>query len=178
MLPPRVSLLCLLAPLLAGGGADPGLLLEVDLDAFRLQARDLGADAAGPSLRVSVGSPTHPTPTGEFRPVRIVRNPAWTPGPYARSLGAQPHPPSKASALGAGKLPLGHGAIQIHAGAHPLELGKAASLGCVRVDDAGWGALLAWLEESQSLQPWRRTAQGEIETGFRRPLRVVVRQSR
>jgi hypothetical protein len=153
---------------------DAGILLHVDLASFRLEAFDLDTAAIGPILRVSVGSPSNPTPTGEFRPIRLVANPSWTPGPVARSSGARPHAPSGESPLGLGKLPLEFGAIQIHAGAHPLQLGKPMSLGCVSVDDASWLRLIAWLEERESLQSWRRRANGEIETGFRRPVRVVV----
>lgn len=154
---------------------DAGILLHVDLASFRLEALDLDTAAIGPRLRVSVGSPSYPTPTGEFRPVRLVSNPSWTPGPVARSFGARPLPPSGESPLGLGKLPLEFGAIQIHAGAHPLELGKPMSLGCVSLDDAGWLSLVAWLEERESLHAWHRRANGETETGFRRPIRVVVR---
>lgn len=182
------AFLVLLAPLLARADDsapatsalptpedDAGILLHVDLASFRLEALDLDTAAIGPSLRVSVGSPSYPTPTGEFRPVRLVANPSWTPGPVARSFGARPHPPSSESPLGLGKLPLEFGAIQIHAGAHPLQLGKPMSLGCVSVDDASWLRLIAWLEERESLHAWRRRANGETETGFRRPIRVVVR---
>jgi hypothetical protein len=182
------AFLALLAPLCASAGDpvlapsdlspsedDAGILLRVDLGSFRLEALDLDTASIGPSLRVSVGSPAYPTPTGEFRPVRLVANPSWTPGPVARSFGARPHAPSNESPLGMGKLPLEFGAIQIHAGAHPLQLGKPMSLGCVSVDDASWLRLVEWLEERESLHAWRRRANGETETGFRRPIRVVVR---
>lgn len=185
----RAAFLALLAPLLASADESAlgefrdlrepedgaGILLHVDLASFRLEALDLDTAAIGPTLRVSVGSPSYPTPRGEFRPVRLVSNPSWTPGPVARSFGARPHPPSSESPLGLGKLPLEFGAIQIHAGAHPLQLGKPMSLGCVSLDDAGWLRLVGWLEERESLHAWRRRADGETETGFRRPIRVVVR---
>ncbi len=175
---PRRSLLpvLVLASLATlGGGPDPGLLLEVDLAAFRLAARDLGDAAAGPTLRVAVGSPSHPTPRGEFSPRRVVLNPRWTPGPHARSLGARPLPPSSDGPLGAGKMPLEHGAIQIHAGAEPLELGKPTSLGCVAVADESWHALVSWIEERGGLHPWRRRPEGDAVGEFHRPVRVVVR---
>ena len=171
----------LLAPLVLaslatlGGGPDPGLLLEVDLAAFRLEARDLGDAAAGPTLRVAVGSPSHPTPRGEFRPRRVVNNPRWTPGPHARSLGARPLPPSSDGPLGAGKMPLTASGIQIHGGADPRELGKPVSLGCVRIADESWQELIGWLEERDTLEPWALRPEGDAVSEFRRPIRVVVR---
>ncbi len=154
---------------------DAGILLHVDLATFELGALDLDTAAIGPTLRVSIGSPSHPTPTGEFRPTRIIENPSWTPGPIARSFGAREHSPSRTSPLGVGKLPLEFGAIQIHAGADPLLLGKPMSLGCVSLDDASWSRLIEWLEERESLQAWHRHENGETESRFRRPIRVVVR---
>jgi len=178
MRPPRAALLALVPLLLAGSGlagsGDPGIELEVDLGSFALRARDLATGHPGPTLRVLIGSPANPTPPGVYRPDRLVRHPAWTPGPKARALGGRPHAPSASGPLGVGKLPL-RSAIQLHAGADRVELGKPVSLGCVGVDDASWHALVAWLEERGSLEPWRGSDVGEAETGFRRPLRVVVR---
>jgi hypothetical protein len=179
---PRAALLGLLAPLLVAGAVvagdppDPGVVLEEDLGSYTLHARDLASSSLGPTLRVVIGSPSHPTPTGVFQPARLVRHPGWSPGPIARSLGGSARPPSSSGPLGLGKLPL-LGAIQIHAGADPVELGKPLTLGCVGVDDASWEALVRWLAERETLHPWRHSRDGEAETGFRRPLRVVVRQS-
>jgi hypothetical protein len=167
-------LLIALAPALTASAPDPGVLLEVDLARFSLHTRDLSSAVPGPTLRVAVGSPAHPTPTGEFRPVRVVRNPSWVPGDHARRLGARALPPSGDGLLGIGKIPLEFGAIQIHAGADPLELGKPVSLGCVRVQDESWLALVDWLQSSGSLHPWRANPEGDIVSGFRRPIRVVV----
>lgn len=168
-------LLSWLAPVLFAGVPDPGLLVEIDLERFELHVVDLGAWTPGPTFAVAIGSPTHPTPRGEFRPIRVIRNPSWVPGPWARSLGAEPAPPSSDGPLGVGKIPLGGNGIQIHGGAHPLELGKPVSLGCVRMLDQGWYALVEWLEDRRALRPWQRQPAGEVESGFRRPLRVVVR---
>ena len=171
----------LLAPLacaslaMLGGGGDPGVVLEVDLASYVLAAHDLAARESGPTLRVAVGSPSHPTPRGEFRPWRVVQNPRWTPGPHARSLGAQPRPPSSNGPLGAGKMPLTAAGLQIHGGADPLELGKPVSLGCVSVADDAWRELIGWLEERETLAPWARRPGGDVVGEFRRPIRVVVR---
>jgi hypothetical protein len=176
MRPLPALLLIALVPALTGSTPDPGVLLEVDLARFSLHARDLSSAVPGPTLRVAVGSPAHPTPTGEFHPVRVVRNPGFVPGAHARGLGARPLPPSGDSPLGVGKIPLEYGAIQIHAGADPLELGKPVSLGCVSVVDESWLALIDWLHSRGSLHPWRASPDGALVSGFRRPIRVVVHE--
>jgi hypothetical protein len=162
-------------PVLIGTRSDPGVLIEIDLASFSLASRDLSADAIGPALRVAVGSPDHPTPTGEFRPKRVVRNPGWKPGPHARRLGARARRPSSDGPLGIGKIPLEAGAIQIHGGADRIELGKPVSLGCVTLQDEGWLELVDWLHARNSLEPWRETPSGKAISRFRRPIRVVVR---
>jgi L,D-transpeptidase catalytic domain len=177
MRPPRALRFALFAALfpLVNAESDPGLLIEIDLGQLSLAARDLSADAAGPELRVAVGSPEHPTPTGEFHPVRAVRNPGWLPGPHARRAGARERPPSSDGPLGVGKIPLESGALQIHGGAEPLELGKPISLGCVSLRDEGWLELVDWLASREGLEPWRANPEGDFVAAFRRPVRVVVR---
>jgi hypothetical protein len=162
-------------PVLCGTRSDPGVLIEVDLARYVLETRDLSADAAGPAMRVAIGSPAHPTPTGEFRPRRVVRNPDWRPGPNARRLGARAHRPASDGPLGVGKIPLEAGALQIHGGADLLELGKPISLGCVTLRDENWLELVDWLRSRNSLGPWRDTGRGNAISRFQRPIRVVVR---
>jgi L,D-transpeptidase-like protein len=169
------ALIALMLPLLLGSAGDPGVLIEVDLDRFMLLSRDLAADEIGPALRVAVGSPAHPTPTGEFHPREVVRNPGWFPGAHARRLGARARRPSSDGPLGAGKIPLEFGAIQIHGGADPLELGKPVSLGCVTLHDRAWLVLVEWLRARASLAPEQVTPRGDLVSAFRRPIRVVVR---
>jgi len=155
-------------------GRDPGLVLRVDRARFELSAFDLASESDGPRFPVAIGSPRHPTPPGDFTAQRVVRNPAWNPGPTARAHGAVPTPPSSDGPLGIGKIPLDRGGIQIHGGAHPLELGKPVSLGCVRVRDEAWAHLVRWLEARGALAPWHRATSGETVSALRRPLRVVV----
>jgi L,D-transpeptidase catalytic domain len=169
------ALLALVLPILCGSAGDPGVLIEVDLERFSLESRDLAANTAGPALRIAAGSPAHPTPIGEFHPRRVVRNPGWRPGPNAQRLGARAQRPSNDGPLGAGKIPLEAGAIQIHGGADPLELGKPVSLGCVALHDQSWLALVDWLRSRDSLEPERATPHGDLVSAFRRPVRVVVR---
>jgi hypothetical protein len=170
-----ISLL-LLMPLLLAGARERGVVLELDREHFSLTARDLDHQVEGPTLRVVLGSPAHPTPSGEFRVYTAVRNPAWHPGPIARGLGAEPEPPSDRGPLGVGKIPFAmQGEIALHGGAHPLLLGKPVSLGCVRALDADFLALLDWLEARGALQLEPPATGGEIVQVFRRPTRVVIR---
>jgi hypothetical protein len=162
-------------PVLLGAISDPGVLIEIDLARFTLACRDLSENAAGPELRVAIGSPAHPTPIGEFRPQRVVRNPGWIPGAHARRLGARARSPSRDGPLGVGKIPLDVGAIQIHGGADALELGKPVSLGCVTLRDEGWLELVDWLHARNTLGPWRARPRGDLVSSFHRPVRVVVR---
>jgi hypothetical protein len=176
----RVSNLLLIAallPFLLAGTSDRGVVLELDLEQFSLTARDLDHGVEGPTLRVVLGSPAHPTPSGAFSVYTAVRNPGWKPGAFARSLGARSVPPSNQGPLGAAKIPFAEGGeIALHGGAHPLLLGKPVSLGCVRALDADLLELFAWLEERGALQVAQPATGGEeAHQSFRRPTRVVVR---
>jgi hypothetical protein len=174
----RVLLLLLLLALAALGASppDPGVVLQLDRERFELLARDLRDGAAGPRLRVALGSPAHPTPGGSFAPFAVIENPAWIPGPVARGHGAIEHPPSTEGPLGAVKIPFAaEGAVAIHGAADPRLLGKPVSLGCVRATDADLLALVAWLDSRAALGPPRPRPDGELHRTFVRPARVVVR---
>ncbi len=161
---------------LIAGTADPGVLLELDRDAFEVRVRDLASGAEGPSLRVVLGSPAHPTPSGNFPLHVVVRNPGWSPGATARSAGALPVPPSGEGPLGVGKIPFAErGEIALHGGANPLLLGKPVSLGCARATDPDLLRLFDWLEQHRALQRPVAVAGGELHQYFRRPARVSVR---
>jgi hypothetical protein len=170
----RVWLLCL--PWLVAGTSDPGVLLELDRTSFQVHVRDLASGAEGPSLRVVLGSPAHPTPSGNFPLHMVVRNPGWSPGSTARSYGAHPVPPSSAGPLGVGKIPFAErGEIALHGGANPLLLGKPVSLGCARATDEDLLKLFDWLEDQHALASPVAVAGGELRQYFRRPARVSVR---
>ena len=170
-------------PWLLAGSADPGLLLELDREDFSLRARDLATEGAGrdehapgPVLRVVLGSPSHPTPSGDFRLRFLVRNPGWNPGVIARGRGASAEPPSSDGPLGVVKLPFAQGGeIALHGGADPLLLEKPVSLGCVRATDSDLLELVGWLESRGALHPAERHPGGDVHQWFRRPARVVVR---
>ncbi len=164
--------LALLGPTLG----DPGILLRVDAQRYVLESRDLRDGVAGPSLRVALGSPAHPTPLGRFALGSVIRNPAWVPGATARAAGARPRPPSSDGPMGVAKIPFAErGAIALHGGAPAFLLGKSISSGCIRAADAELEGLLAWLENRGALLEERPTAEGERHQGFRRPAHVEVR---
>jgi hypothetical protein len=167
-------LLCL--PGLIAGTSDPGVLLELDRAHYEVHVRDLATGAVGPSLRVVLGSPAHPTPKGDFPLHVVVRNPGWSPGATARSYGAHPVPPSAQGPLGVGKIPFAErGEIALHGGANPLLLGKSVSLGCARATDQDLLRLFDWLEAQRALQRPVALAGGELRQYFRRPARVSIR---
>lgn len=162
----------LLAPTLG----DPGILLRVDTQRHRLEALDLRDRVPGPTLRVALGSPAHPTPRGSFSLGTAIRNPGWVPGPTARAAGARPEPPSTDGPMGVAKFPFaGRGAIALHGGAPSFLLGKSISSGCIRAADPDLVGLLVWLESRAALLPERETADGERHQRFRRPARIEVR---
>lgn len=168
------GLLCL--PFLLAGTSDPGVLIELDRSAFEVRVRDLAAGVEGPQLRVVLGSPAHPTPSGNYPLHLVVRNPGWSPGAVARSYGARAVAPSSEGPLGVGKIPFAAGGeIALHGGANPLLLGKPVSLGCARATDGDLLRLFGWLEERRALQRPVATAGGELYQYFRRPARVVIR---
>ncbi|HKA15718.1 MAG TPA: L,D-transpeptidase [Myxococcota bacterium] len=166
--------LCL--PWISAGTSDPGVLIELDRDHYEVRARDLASGAEGPSLRVVLGSPAHPTPSGNYPLHLIVRNPGWIPGATARSYGAHPVAPSSRGPLGVGKIPFAErGEIALHGGANPLLLGKPVSLGCARATDEDLLRLFDWLEEQHAIGEPVAVAGGELHQYFRRPARVSVR---
>jgi len=168
------GLLCL--PFLIAGTSDPGVLIELDRESYQMRARDLASGVEGPQLLVVLGSPAHPTPSGEFRLNLVVRNPGWSPGAVARSFGARAVAPSSEGPLGVGKIPFAErGEIALHGGANPLLLGKPVSLGCARATDEDLLRLFGWLEERGALQRPVAAASGELHQYFRRPARVSIR---
>ena len=167
------ALLGVLFPLSAAT-REPGIVLTVVKDDFVLSAYDEQDAAQGPRLRVVLGSPAHPTPSGVFPLRQVVRNPSWRPGPIARGEGATPEPPSSRGPLGIAKIPFGRGGeFSLHGGGSPILLGKPVSLGCVRLSDADLLALLSWLEERKALTPGV-SARGEVHQKFQRPSRLLV----
>jgi hypothetical protein len=171
---PLLSLLLMAAAPLVRAADDPGILFELDRTRFEVQVRDLRDAREGPALRVVIGSPSHPTPAGNFAIHQVVRNPRWTPGHIARGRGAQEKAASSDGPLGVAKISFGPDGVALHGGARALLLGKPISLGCVRALDADMLALLDWLEEAGALGEQRPGVEGEITQRFQRRARIVV----
>jgi hypothetical protein len=169
------ALLLLCAVSMLGTASDPGVLLELDRDRFQVRVRDLREDRDGPALRVVIGSPAHPTPTGNFALHQVVRNPGWKPGETARRRGARQISPTSQGPLGVAKIAFGPEGVALHGGARPILLGKPISLGCVRALDADMLALLEWLEGAGALGPRVPGEDGEVTQRFLRRARIVVR---
>ena len=155
--------------------ADPGVVLVLDRDRFEVRAHDLRDQRDGPSLRVVIGSPSHPTPAGDFPVHQVVRNPSWTPGETARKRGAKQRPASSDGPLGVAKIRFGPEGVALHGGAREILLGKPISLGCVRARDRDLLALLDWLDQAGALGPRVPAADGEETQRFSRRVRIVVR---
>ena len=170
-----VLLFVLGAPALLGSSVDPGLLLVLDRETFELTARDLRDGVEGPSLRVSLGSPSHATPSGVYPIYQVVRDPAWNPGPDARARGARKLPASATGPLGVAKLPFAEGGIAVHGGANPLLLGKPISLGCVRTLNEDLIGLLDWMDDRSALEGVVPTPDGEQHQQVARRVHIVVR---
>ncbi len=164
---------------------DPGIELRLDRSRFEIEARDLRDGAQGPRLRVALGSPGHPTPSGAWALERVILNPGWTPGPRARAAGARPEPPSTRTPMGAAKIPFSReGAYALHGGAIPLVLGKPVSSGCIRALDDALLDLIDWLGEQDALldeaealadAPAGPAEAAERHRRFRRPVRLYTR---
>ena len=151
-------------------GAD--VIFDVDLTKSELSV--VASGVRGPSFRVATGSPYHPTPTGEFAVKRWIANPTFTPGPVARSRGAQQAPASENGPLGFAKMPFFE-SFQVHGGAHRYAIGMPATLGCVELTNASMRALDAWLAEAGALDPAVLTPKGERVHAFRGPALLRIR---
>lgn len=148
------------------------IIFDVDLTKSELSV--VASGVRGPSFRVATGSPYHPTPTGEFAVKRWIANPTFTPGPVARSRGAQPTPASENGPLGFAKMPFFE-SFQVHGGAHPYAIGMPATLGCVELTNDSMRALDAWLAKAGALDSGILTPKGERVHAFRGPALIRIR---
>lgn len=161
----------------SGGGParrDPGIRFEIDRAAYRVHVVDLKTGEKGPEVPVAIGSPAHPSPTGEFKVWQVVHDPAWNPGWTARSLGARRVPAGPDGPLGVAKIPI-QGEYALHGGANWLTVGKPLTLGCLRATDASILELIAWLESRGALAAKPAKRSGEKPQAFTRPARFVIR---
>lgn len=153
---------------------DPGIRFEIDRATYRVHVVDLETGEKGPEIPVAIGSPAHPSPTGEFKVWQVVHDPAWNPGRTARSLGAQRVPAGPDGPLGVAKIPI-QGEYALHGGANWLTVGKPLTLGCLRATDASILELIAWLESRGALAAKPAKRSGEKPQAFARPARFVIR---
>lgn len=129
--------LVLLATLLAGaadplpaqGPSDTLLTLQVNLPAYRLEARR--GTALLLTVHVAIGQRAYPTPRGRFQLTGITWNPWWYPPPSPWAAGDTVTPPCPANPVGRVKLGFGN-AYFIHGTPQQRSIGSAASHGCVR----------------------------------------------
>jgi lipoprotein-anchoring transpeptidase ErfK/SrfK len=84
---------------------------------------------------VAVGSPTYPTPTGEWEIVRMEKNPTWIPPDSDWAKKAKPIPPGPDNPLGTRFMALNAppGTVGIHGTPNPASLGYSVSHGCIRM---------------------------------------------
>jgi lipoprotein-anchoring transpeptidase ErfK/SrfK len=92
------------------------------------------------SFGVATGSPSYPTPTGDFKIADMQRWPTWTPPPSPWAKGAKPIPPGPNNPLGTRWMGLDTPYVGIHGTPNSASIGYSASHGCIRmlIPDAEW----------------------------------------
>ncbi len=156
--------------------ADPGLSIELDSERYELRLRDARSGELGPSFPVVLGSPSNPTPKGEFKVFWVILRPSWTPGPSAAAAGAEPEGSALDTPMGVAKIPFAMaGSVALHGGGDRRLLGQPVSGGCVRASDADILRAIAWLDAQGALGAARRREDGEIHRAVHRPTRMIVR---
>jgi hypothetical protein len=138
-------------PLEEAGGSN-SLSLRLNVPAFRLEAAE--GERTVREIRVAVGTPDHPTPTGEFLVTRVIWNPWWIPPPFEWAKDERVTPPGPTNPTGRVKLYFGE-YLYLHGTPDEAGLGQAASHGCVRMRNADVLALarLVHLHASPGLPP-------------------------
>ena len=119
----------LASSVLAHQSASAATKLVINIPSYTLSV--LAGDNVVKTYPVAVGKPSAPTPVGKFRIISKVVNPTWYPPD-----GSKPVPPGADNPLGRrwlGFLPNGYG---IHGNNNASSIGKAVSLGCVRMHNA------------------------------------------
>ncbi len=176
-----LALCAVAAPMPASpASSDPGLELEIDLEAFVVRTRDLRSGTEGPEVPIGPGSPGNPTPKGRHRVGWVVLRPAWTPSDDALAAGAPKMPPSLESPMGVAKIPFAElGSVALHGGGDPRVLGRPISAGCVRTRDADLLRVIGWMDLAGALgEPMLDATDpegGEVRRPVQRPTWVVVR---
>ena len=110
------------------------LRLVADLSDRRLKMYE--ADTLVWQYPISPGTPSYPTPPGEYLIRRLVWNPRWTPPPnaeWARKYTAQA-PGQPGNPMKVAKIFFKEPDYFIHGTGETYRLGEAASHGCLRMD--------------------------------------------
>ena len=110
----------------------PSLVIDINVPAYRLEARD--GDSTW-SFRVAVGTPRYPTPRGAFRVREIVWNPWWVPPASDWARDARVTPPGPENPMGRVKLRITD-LVFVHGTPLESSVGSAASHACVRMTNA------------------------------------------
>lgn len=113
-------------------GSD-SLSLRLNVPAYRLDAVE--GERTVREIQVAVGTPDHPTPTGEFLVTRVTWNPWWIPPPFEWAKHERLTPPGPTNPTGRVKLYFGE-YLYLHGTPVEASLGQAASHGCVRMSNA------------------------------------------
>lgn len=140
---PTGWLALLLGLLAASSAAASGLRVEINLPAYSLRLYD--GERLVMERPVTIGSPGHPTPVGQWQVRRLIWNPRWMPPPSMDAGRAGPMPPGPDNPMGKVKLPL-TGAIYLHGTSRHRQLGRPASHGCIRLANADARALANHLQ--------------------------------
>jgi murein L,D-transpeptidase YcbB/YkuD len=122
----------LLAICVLAGGGPPGLSLELNLPAYRLDV--LRDGVVERTFEVAIGTRSHPTPTGSYAISTVEWNPWWHPPDSEWARDRVVTPPGPSNPMGVAKLhfrPL----YFIHGTPDARSIGSAASHGCVRMRD-------------------------------------------
>ncbi len=107
-----------------------GPVVIVDRGNFRLTWWKAGKKITFP---IAVGSPEHPTPTGDYHVIQKQTNPTWFPpdSPWAAGLG--PVPPGVNNPLGTRWMGTSAPGIGMHGTPQSCSIGSRASHGCIRM---------------------------------------------
>ncbi len=97
---------------------------------------------------IAIGQAQYKTPTGEFSVKRIEWNPSWYPPKSDWAKNASIAPPGPKNPLGPVKMII-DGDLRIHGTNKPASIGRAASHGCIRLQNDS-ATDLAWLIQSHN----------------------------
>ena len=113
--------------------ADTGLVIEINVPAFRLDA--LLDTHVVRSFTVAIGMRRYPTPAGEFTITEVEWNPWWYPPESEWASKDTATPPGPGNPMGRVKMPLGS-TVLVHGTPIPSSIGTAASHACIPMQNA------------------------------------------